>query len=123
MADSKALSIGVLASVFASGVYYLDGSWDAQLLLVLGLTWGIAGWVVTRNRSALKNPNTVPQILFVLLVMGLPQFGIHSDLSLGTLRSPLILFVMGVAVAGIGLGAEVSTSPAEEQSTTVASAD
>ncbi|WP_074794483.1 hypothetical protein [Haloferax larsenii] len=122
MADSKSLSIGVLASVFASGVYHLDGSWDAQLLLVLGLTWGIAGWLVARNRSCLENPNTVPQILFALLI-GIPLFGIHSDLSLGTLRSPLVLFVMGVALAGIGLGAEMSASPTAEQSATVAPAD
>ncbi|WP_396611826.1 hypothetical protein ACH9L7_00640 [Haloferax sp. S1W] len=123
MVDSKALSIGAIAGAFASGVYYLDGSWDSQLLLFLGVTWVMAGWLVTRNRSVLKNPNTVPQILLVLLVVGVPLFGIHSDLSLGTLRSPLGLLVMGVAVAGIGLGAEMSRSPAAEQSATVAPAD
>ncbi|ELZ82597.1 hypothetical protein C453_15968 [Haloferax elongans ATCC BAA-1513] len=123
MVDSKALSVGVIAGIFASGVYYLDGSWDAQLLLFLGLTWGMAGWLVARNLSSLENPNTVPQILLALLVTGVPLFGIHSDLPLGSLRSPLGLLVMGVAVAGIGLGAEMSTSPAEEQRTTVAPAD
>ncbi|NLV03916.1 hypothetical protein C5B89_09480 [Haloferax sp. Atlit-47N] len=123
MVNSKALFIGVIAGAFVSGVYYLDGSWDSQLLLFLGVTWLMAGWLVARNQSVLKNVNTLPQILFALLVVCVPQFGVHSDLLLGSLRSPLELLVMGVAVAGIGLGAEMSESAAEEQSATVAPAD
>ena len=123
MVDFKGLSVGIIAGVFASGAYYFDGPWDPQLLLFLGLTWGFAGWVTTRNRFVLKNANNGPQVLFVLLVVGVPQFGIHSGLPLGGLRSTLGLLAMGVAISGIGLGAEMSESTNEEKNATVTPAD
>ncbi|RDI70337.1 hypothetical protein [Halopelagius longus] len=120
MADFKHVSIGAIAGVLMGGAYYAEGQWDPQLLFFLGLTWGLAGWLLARNRRTLNDAEPLQQILYVGLVIGTPMFSIHPELPLGDLRMALVLLTMGVAAAGIGLGAEMSEASREEQSTAVA---
>lgn len=119
VADFKPVSIGAIVGALAGGAYYADGQWDPQLLFCLGLTWGLAGWLLARNHRAMKNADIPPQILFAGLVAGIPLYGIHPELPLGGLRTTLVLLTTGIAAAGIGLGAEMSESSHEERSTTV----
>lgn len=120
MVDLKPISIGIIVGVLAGGAYYADGQWDPQLLFFLVLTWGLAGWLLTRNHHTMKNADILPQLLFAGLVAGIPLYSIHPELSLGDLRMTLVLHTTGVAAAGVGLGAEMSESSHEKQSTTVA---
>lgn len=117
MVNFKPIFIGVIVGILVGGAYYADGQWDSQLLFFLGLTWGLAGWLLTRNHHTMRNADILPQILLAGLVAGIPLYSIHPDLPLGDLRATLVLFTTGVAAAGIGLGAEMIESAYEEQST------
>lgn len=123
MANLRPISVGVLVGVLAGGAYYAGGQWDQQLLLFLVLTWGVAGWLLARNRHTIKHADILPQILFAGLVVGIPLYSIHPELPLGDLRMTLVLHMMGIAAAGVGLGTEMGESPCEEQSTSVADTD
>lgn len=110
MIRPKSLAVGGLAGVAVPGVNYVEGLESVQLLVCLGVVWAIAGWSLTQNRRTLRRSDTVHQLLFALLVVGIPTFGIHADLPLGEFRLPLMFLAMGVAAAGIGLGADMSES-------------
>ncbi|MDS0243002.1 MULTISPECIES: hypothetical protein [unclassified Haloferax] len=107
MADYKALSVGVIVGAVIAWVHSVDGSRNPRLLLSLGLIWALAGWLLTRNRSALKHSSPLPQVLFSLL-LAFPLYSIHSELQLGGNRLALVQLAMGIAVAGVGLGAELN---------------
>lgn len=110
MIDLKSLAVGSLSGAAVAGVNYVEGLESTQLLVCLGVVWTIAGWSLTQNRRTLRRSDTVHQLLFALLAVGIPQFGIHADLPLGEFRVPLMFLAMGVAAAGIGLGADMSES-------------
>ncbi|SFK66972.1 hypothetical protein SAMN04487950_0498 [Halogranum rubrum] len=122
MVDYKALSAGVIVGGVIAWIHSIDGSGNPQLLLSLGLIWALAGWLLARNRSALKDSGLFPQILLPLLVV-FPLYSIHPDLQLGGHRLTLVQLAMGIAAAGIGLGAEMSKSADEERSQPVTPAD
>ncbi|CQR52934.1 hypothetical protein [Haloferax massiliensis] len=121
MAEFKHVSIGVLVGILAGGSYYADGQWDPQLMFCLILTWGVAGWLLVRNRRALSNMPALHQILFVGLVSFVPLYSIHPELPLGSLRTVLVLHATGLIAAGIGFGAEIGASSRREQRTTATS--
>lgn len=106
----KSLAVGGLAGVAAAGVNYVEGLESMQLLVCLGVVWAIAGWSLTQNCRTVRRSDTVHQLLFALLVVGIPPFAIHADLPLGEFRVPLMFLATGVAAAGIGLGADTIES-------------
>ncbi|MBP1988095.1 hypothetical protein [Halolamina salifodinae] len=108
MVYPKSLAVGGLAGVAVAGVNYVEGLESVQLLVCLGAVWAIAGWSLTQNRRNLHPSDTLHQLLFALLVAGIPPFTIHADLPLGGFRVPLMFLATGVAAAGIGLGAGMS---------------
>ncbi|WP_089871610.1 hypothetical protein [Halogranum rubrum] len=122
MVDYKSLSAGVIVGGVIAWVHSIDGSWNPQLLLSLGLIWALAGWLLTRNRSALKDSDLFPQILLPLLLV-FPLYSIHPQLQLGGHRLTLVQLAMGIAAVGIGLGAEMSKSTDEERPQTGTPAD
>ncbi|MFC5974007.1 hypothetical protein ACFPYI_22025 [Halomarina salina] len=123
MTDIKSLAVGGFAGVAVAGITYVDGVESLQLVVCLGLVWAFAGWSLTRNRRLLRDADALPSVLYALLVVGVPFFGVHADLALSGLREPLMFLTMGVAAAGIGLGAEISAPTEQERTTTVATAD
>jgi Flp pilus assembly protein TadB len=123
MTDTKSLAVGGFAGVAVAGITYVEGLESLQLVVCLGLVWALAGWSLTRNRRLLRNADALPAVLYALLVIGVPMFGVHADLALGDLREPLVFLTMGVAAAGIGLGAEMSGSTEQERTTAVTTAD
>jgi len=122
MVDFKALSAGVIVGGVIAWIHSIDGTGNPQLLLSLGLIWALAGWLLTRNGSVLKDSGLFPQLLFALLVV-FPLYSIHPELQLGGYRLTLVQLAMGIAAAGIGLGAEMSKSAGEKQSQPVSPAD
>lgn len=115
MVKFRPISIGAITGILAGGSYYADGQWDPQLLFVLVLTCGLAGWLLVRNRHVMKNANILSTALLVILVTVVPLYGIHPGLPLEDLRTTLGLLTTGIAGAGIGLGAEMSDSAHEEE--------
>lgn len=106
-----------------AGVNYVEGMESVQLLVCLGAVWAIAGWSLTQNRRTLRHSDTVHQLLFALLVVGIPPFAIHADLPLGEFRVPLMFLATGVAAAGIGLEADMSESSNKNRTVTPTAGD
>lgn len=125
MVEFKPLAVGSLVGAAVLGIYYVEGIESLQFMGVLGFVWAVAGWSLARNYRTWREANTLPSLLFVLLAVGAPPFGIPPDLPLGEFRTPLMFLVTGIAAAGIGLGMEMSESESisEDQSTAVTPAD
>jgi hypothetical protein len=123
MAGIKSLAVGGFAGVAVAGITHVEGLESLQLVVCLGLVWVLAGWALTRNRRLLRNADALPAVLYALLVVGVPWLGVHAELALGDLREPLVFLTMGVAAAGVGLGAEMGGPTEQEQTTAVATAD
>ncbi|MFC4986224.1 hypothetical protein [Saliphagus infecundisoli] len=121
MVELKSLAVGSLVGAAIFGLGYVDGIESLQFVGVLGLVWAIAGWSLARNHRVWREADTLPSLLFILLAVGVPQFGTPSALPLGDFRAPIMLLAMGIAVAGMGLGMEMNNSESiEEEPTTAA---
>jgi hypothetical protein len=123
MVHLKSLAVGGLLGAAVAGVNYVEGLESVQLLVCLGVVWAVAGWSLTQNHRTLRRSETVHQLLFVLLAVGIPPWAIHADLPLGELRLPLMWLATGVAVAGVGLGAAMSEASTENRTPTPTAAD
>lgn len=123
MIHLKSLAVGGLLGAAVAGVNYIEGLESVQLLVCLGAVWAVAGWLLTQNHRALRRSDTVHQLLFVLLAVGIPPWAIHADLPLGELRVPLMWLATGVAVAGVGLGADMSEASTENRTASPTAAE
>jgi len=123
MVHLKSLAVGGLLGAAVAGVNYVEGLESMQLLVCLGAVWAVAGWTLAQNHRALRRSETVYRLLFILLAVGIPPWAIHADLPLGELRLPLMYLAMGVAVAGFGLGADMSEASTENRTPTPTATD
>lgn len=115
MDSLKAIAVGGLFGTAVAGVNYVEGLESMQLLACLGAVWVVAGWSLTKHRGKLRRADAAHQLLFVFLAIAIPPFAIHADLPLGEFRLPLMFLAMGVAVAGIGLGADLREASKENR--------
>jgi len=123
MVHLKSLAVGGLLGAAVPSVNYVEGLESMQLLVCLGAVWAVAGWSLAQNHRGLRRSDTVRQLLFILLAVGIPPWAIHADLPLGELRLPLMYLAMGVAVAGFGLGADMSEASTENRTPTPTATD
>lgn len=109
MVDRAPIAVGLVLGVAVPSVVYADGYWDPQLMAVLGLTWTVSGWLMARNWRTMREAPERWGALYALLVIGVPQFGIHADLPLsGDLWDVLRLLVIGGLAGAVALGIEMA---------------
>ena len=110
------LAIGIVAGLIPTSIVYLDGFWDLQLMVVLGLTWAIAGWLMARNWGTMRKAQDRWQVLLVVLVFGVAMFGVHAELPIsGDLWDVLRLLILGGIWGSAALGIEMAHSHEEQR--------
>ena len=125
MVRTVPLAVGIAMGLLPTSIVYFDGYWDFQLMVVLGLTWAIAGWLMARNWRTMRKAQDRWQVLLVILVVGVPMFGVHAGLPVsGDLWDVLRLLILGGIWGSAALGIEIAYSHEEQQqSQIVTSAD
>lgn len=115
------LAVGIVVALIPTSVLYLDGFWDLQLMVVIGLTWAIAGWLMARNRRTMRKAQDRWQVLLVVLVFGVAMFGVHAELPIsGNLWDALRLLILGGIWASAALGIEMAHSHEEQRQSQIA---
>ena len=119
------LVVGIAAGLLSTSALYFDGFWDFQLMVMLGLTWTVAGWLMARNWRTMRKAQGRWQVLLVVLLFGVAMFGVHADLPIsGNLWDALRLLILGGIWGSAALGIEIAHSHEEQrQSQIVTSAD
>lgn len=79
MVEEVPPAVGLVLGVTLPFLFYADGYWDPQFMVVLGLTWTVSGWLMARNWRALRGASNRLGVLYVLLLVGVPTFGIHAS--------------------------------------------
>jgi hypothetical protein len=116
-------AIGLVIGIFPTLLLYIDGFWNPQLGLILGITWAVAGWLYVRNWNVWRQSGDLWYCVFLAVVAGSSFFGVHAELPIAEdLRIALGMLVLGVGAAALGIGAELTfdaTSDTQSDITTI----
>lgn len=109
MSKPIAPAIGLIMGVFPTALLYIDGYWDPQLGIILGIVWAVAAWLYVRNWNIWRQSGNLWYSVFIAVVAGASFFGVHTDLPLSEdLRIALGMLVLGVGTAALGIGTEIA---------------
>ncbi|WP_122089381.1 hypothetical protein [Halalkalicoccus subterraneus] len=124
MIDNEALTGGLVIGIIPPFVLSLDGFWDPWLVFFVWVSFTIAGWLLVRRRAVLRGGDRRWNTLFVLLIVGGSQFGIHMNLPIDSdLRIALWFLVMGIGLAAMLIGVEIGRHSVERSSNPDVTAD
>jgi predicted membrane channel-forming protein YqfA (hemolysin III family) len=109
MRTGVAPAIGLIIGTIVTLMFYIDGFWNPQLILITGSTWAVAGWFYVRNWNVWRQSGDLWYSVFIAVVAGSSFFGVHADLPIPEdLRIALGVLVLGVGTAALGIGAEIA---------------
>lgn len=105
MTTQRAVLAGSIGACVPTALLYADGFWNIQLAVVLSAVSGVAGWLLYRHHETLGESERWPHLVFVVVLVGVPPFGMHGKLGMAPdLRIALwwLFFSSGIALWGIG---------------------
>lgn len=108
---------GLVGACVPTALLYTDGFFNLQLALVLGAVSGVAGWLLYRHHEMMRERSGWSQLVFAVVVTGVPLFGVHGDLGIApNLRVALWWLFFGSGIALWGIGCEMGTARSSRMS-------
>lgn len=116
MVQRRAPLIGLISGMVPVTILYYAGYWDPLLAVFTWLSWTVTGWLATReseNRSDSWWNTDIWEsrwrLLYVGLVIGGAQFGIHMNLPIpADLTIALWFLVFGIGSAAMLIGMQIA---------------
>lgn len=84
MPSKREVLVAIVCACLLPALIYTDGHRDRQLLGVIAVTSGVAGWLLYRHLDTLRTQSNSTSLLFAVLIVGVPPFGIHAELPLSS---------------------------------------
>ncbi|MDS0295789.1 hypothetical protein [Halogeometricum luteum] len=115
MFDRTSLLSGAAVGAVPVAVLYVDGFWDPWLAFFVWISWTVVGLLFFR--SDLRASRSRWQLLYILLIVGGAQFGVHTNLPIpSSLTIALGFLVLGVGTASLLVGVQIGRENASSAS-------
>ncbi len=108
MLSQRSIIAGCASACISYIILYINGFWDIQFITITVILFLLSGWLFHRRYSTWNNPNKWSLLLIILLI-GVPLFGINAGLPLPSdLRIALWYLFIGSGIAIWGIGVEMA---------------